>query len=405
MNDKNMIIAGAIAIGIYLFSQGKAIFSAATQKVAQKVDISILQVQWLRYMIAHAAAFKITGKEVAVLKAEVARREAAWKAAHKTAPKRVGQPTTRAAYIAAAQKAAARKKIRREAARKIGKIIGKKVAQKVVPRISEETGGRTGMALYIYLKKKAGGMRAALTQAVKAARTGSKIILPSSKWAGGRTGMALAIYLKKRVIALEQAAKQAKAAITRPPITRTAYIAAAQKAAAQKKIRQEAAQKIGKIIGKKVAQKVVPRVLEETGGRTGMALYIYLKKKAAGMRAAVTQAVNAARTGRILPFSRLAGGRTGMALAIFLKKRAIALEQAAKQAKAAITRPTSKLFPGAERSRIIPYSESSRHSYYGPKSHRLQNEGYGKGKAERDRKQALEFRLNELRALFPSSNL
>ena len=255
MNNKNIIIAGAIAIGIYLFSQGKAIFSAATQKVAQKVDISILQVQWLRYMIAHAAAFKITGKEVAVLKAEVARREAAWKAAHKTAPKRVGQPTTQAAYIAAA-----RKKIRREAARKIGKIIGKKVAQKVVPRISEETGGRTGMALYIYLKKKAGGMRAALTQAVKAARTGR--IPPSSKWAGGRTGMALAI---------------------------------------------------------------------------------------------------------------------------FLKKRAIALEQAAKQAKAAITRPASKLFSGAEKSRIIPYSESSKHSYYGPKSHKLQNEGY---RVEMNKRQA-----------------
>ena len=163
-----------------------------------------------------------------------------------------------------------------------------------------------------------------------------------------------------------------------PQYAKTAAQKAAQKAAAQKKIRQETAQKIGKIIGKKVGKKVVPRVLEETGGRTGMALYIYLKKKAAGMRAAVTQAVNAARTGSkiILPSSRWAGGRTGMALAIFLKKRAIALEQAAKQAKAAITRPTSKLFPGAERSRIIPYSESSRHSYYGPKSHKLQNEGY-----------------------------
>ena len=173
------------------------------------------------------------------------------------------------------------------------------------------------------------------------------------------------------------------------PTTRAAYIAAARKAAARKAairkaaarkaaIRKAIAQKIGKKIGKTVAQKVVPGVLKETGGRTGMALYIYLKKKAAGMRAAVTQAVNAARTGSkiILPFSRWAGGRTGMALAIFLKKRAIALEQAAEQAKAAITRPTSKLFPGAERSRIIPYSESSKHSYYGPKSHKLQNEGY-----------------------------
>ena len=92
MNDKNMIIAGAIAIGIYLFSQGKAIFSAAApqttgqktaQKVAQRGDISRLPVKQIRYMIAHAAALKITGKEVAVLKAEEARRVAAWKMAVK----------------------------------------------------------------------------------------------------------------------------------------------------------------------------------------------------------------------------------------------------------------------------------------------------------------------------------
>ena len=81
------------------------------------------------------------------------------------------------------------------------------------------------------------------------------------------------------------------------------------------------------------------------------------------------------------------------------------ITRAAARKKAQREAAARKLFPGAERSRIIPYSESSRHSYYGPKSHRLQNEGYGKGKAERDRKQALEFRLNELRALFPSSNL
>ena len=89
----------------------------------------------------------------------------------------------------------------------------KTAAQKVVPRVLEEAGGRTGMAQYIYLKKKAAAMQAAATQAVNAARTGSKIILPSSKWAGGRTGMALAIFLKKRAIALKQAAEQSKAAI------------------------------------------------------------------------------------------------------------------------------------------------------------------------------------------------
>ena len=315
MNKKEIIILAAIGAGVYILSQVKAmktyiapqyaktaaqkaaqkaaaqkkIRQEAAQKIAQKIaqkvaqmDISEMPVQLLRYLIAHAAAQEKTGKEMVALKAEVARRVAAWKVAQKAAPKRIGQPITRTAYIAAAQKAAAQKKIRQEAAQKIGKIIGKKVAQKVVPGVLEETGGRTGMALYIYLKKKAAAMRAAVTQAVNAARTGSKIILPSSKWAGGRTGMALAI---------------------------------------------------------------------------------------------------------------------------FLKKRAIALEQAAEQAKAAITRPTSKLFPGAERSRIIPYSESSRHSYYGPKSHKLQNEGYGKNKAKRDRKQALEFRLQELRNMFPSSNL
>ena len=257
MNNKNIIIAGAIAMGLYLFSQGKAIFSAhptqtMRQKAAQKVDIFRLPVAQIRYMIAHAAALKKTGKEVAALKAEEARRVAAHDAA--VAQKRIGQSITRAAYLAARRKAAARKATaRKAAAQKTGKIIGKKVAQKVAPKIIEETGGRTGMARYIYLKKKAAGMRAAVTQAVNAVRTGSKIILPFSRWAGGRTGMALAVYLKKR---------------------------------------------------------------------------------------------------------------------------AIALERAAEQAKAAITRPASKLFHGAEKSRIIPYSESSGHSYYGPKSRRLQNEGY-----------------------------
>ena len=188
--------------------------------------------------------------------------------------------------------------------------------------------------------------------------------------------IALGLYLFSQTKKIAQ-----KVALKRigQPTTWLEHIAALRKAAQRKAaLRKATAQKIGKKIGKTVAQKVVPGVLKETGGRRDMALYIYLKKKAAGMRAAVTQAVNAARTGSkiILPFSRWAGGRTGMALAIFLKKRAIALEQAAKQAKAAITRPTSKLFPGAERSRIIPYSESSRHSYYGPKSHKLQNEGY-----------------------------
>jgi len=159
MNNKNIIIAGAIAIGLYLFSQTKKIqYTTAAQKIAQrtrstatptvrkrtaqkiaqkiaqkvaqkvaqkKVDISKLPVQQLRYMIAHLMAQKKTGKEVIALKAELARREAAWSATHKVAPKRIGQPTTQAARIAALRKAAAQK---------IGKIIGKKVAQKVAQK-------------------------------------------------------------------------------------------------------------------------------------------------------------------------------------------------------------------------------------------------------------------------------
>jgi len=289
--NKNIIIAGIAAIGLYLFSQGKSIFSAAApqttgqrtaQKAAQKVDIYRLPVKQIRDMIAHAAAYGKTGKEVAALKAEEARRVLAWKLAHKVSQKKIGAPINRTAYLATVRKAAVQKKIRQEAAQKIGKIIGKKVAQKVVPQISEETGGRTGMALVLYFQKKAEAMHAAAAQAAKAVKTNSKVILPSSKWAGGLTGMALVKFLKRR---------------------------------------------------------------EE------------------------------------------------------------ALKRAAEQAEAAIARPTSKLFPGAERSRIIPYSESSKHSYYGPKSHKLQNEGYGKGKAERDKKQALEFRLNELRDMFPESEL
>ena len=152
MNNKNIIIAGAIAVGLYLFSQTKTtaqkiwptapstIRQRTAQKIAQKIaqkvapkrigqptteaariaallrataqkeNIFELPVQLLRYLIAHAAAQKKTGKEVVALKAEVARREAA--------------------YIAAKRKAA----VRKAAAQKIGKKIGKTVAQKVAQK-------------------------------------------------------------------------------------------------------------------------------------------------------------------------------------------------------------------------------------------------------------------------------
>ena len=95
--NKNIIIAGAIAVGLYLFSQTKKIqYTTAAQKVAQKV-----------------------------------------------APKRIGQPTAWAAYIAAKRKAA----VRKAAAQKIGKKIGKTVAQKISPKI------KTRRAVAQYLKK------------------------------------------------------------------------------------------------------------------------------------------------------------------------------------------------------------------------------------------------------------
>jgi len=258
VNKKGLIVAGAIAVGVFLLSQGKAIFSAhPMQTMRQKV-----------------------------------------------AQKRIGQPITHAAYIAALRKAAAQK---------IGKKIGKKVAQKVAPK---RIGHPTTRTAYIAAARRAAAIRKAAAQRA---------------W-------------------IERARKN--------------------------RIRKAAAQKIGKKIGKKVAQKVAPRVLEETGGRTGMALVIFLQKKARAMHAQVTQAVNAARTrSKVrLPSSKWAGGRTGMALVIYLRKREEAIKRAVAQAKAAV--PITKLFPGAEKSRIIPYSESSKHSYYGPKSHKLQNEGY-----------------------------
>ena len=138
------------------------------------------------------------------------------------------------------------------------------------------------------------------------------------------------------------------------PTTRAAYIAALRKAAARKKIRREAAQKIGKKIGKMVAQKIP------------------LKLKV--RRAVIAQ---------------------------YLKRQRPQIQR---------PRPTkkqiaSRLFSGAEKSRIIPYFESSKHSYYGPKSRKVLNPGYMEKRYKADQKQALEFRLNELRNMFQQSNL
>jgi len=227
-----------------------------------------------------------------------------------------------------------------------------------------------------------------------------------------------------------------------------ARIAAARKAAARK----AAAQKIGKKIGKTVAQKVAPKRI---GQPTTQAARIAAARKAAARKAAArknlihravevlpgvslhnlltvikppfikrigqptTQAARiaaarkaAARKAAAQKIGKKIGKTVAQKIPQKVKARRAVMAYYAKRQRPQIQRPrptkkqiASRLFSGAEKSRIIPYSESSKHSYYGPKSHRLQNEGYGKGQAERERKQALEFRLNELRAMFPESNL
>ena len=82
-----------------------------------------------------------------------------------------------------------------------------------------------------------------------------------------------------------------------------------------------------------------------------------------------------------------------------VQKREEAIKRAIVQAKAAV--PITKLFPGAEKSRIIPYSESSKHSYYGPKSHKVLNEGYMEKRYKADLKQAEEDEMNALFDMFP----
>ena len=152
-----------------------------------------------------------------------------------------------------------------------------------------------------------------------------------------------------------------------------------------------------KITNTTTAQKVAPKRI---GQPTTWAEHMAALRKAA-IRKATAQKIG-----------KKIGETVAQKIPQYLRIRRALMARYAKRQRPRIQRPrptkkqiASRLFSGAEKSRIIPYSESSKHSYYGPKSHRLQNEGYGKGKAERDRKQALEFRLNELRAMFPLSNL
>jgi len=192
-------------------------------------------------------------------------------------------------------------------------------------------------------------------------------------------------------------------------------------------IRQRTAQKIAQKIAQKVAQKVAPKRIGQSTTQAARivaarkaaarkaAIRIVAARKAAARKAAIRKAAArkaAVRKAAAQKIGKKIGKTVAQKIPLNVKIRRAVMAQYAKRQRPQIQRPrptkkqiASRLFPGAEKSRIIPYSESRKHSYYGPKSHRLQNEGYGKGKAERDRKQALEFRLNELRDMFPESNL
>ena len=143
-------------------------------------------------------------------------------------------------------------------------------------------------------------------------------------------------------------------------------------------VRQRTAQKIAQ----RIAQKVAPKRI---GQPTTRAAYIAARIAAAQKKAVLRKAA-AQKIGKKV------GKKVAQTIALKIKAIRAAKARFAKRLRPQIQRPNSskkraasKLFPGAEKSRIIPYSESSRHSYYGPKSRKLQNEGY---RVEMNKRQA-----------------
>jgi len=149
--NKNIILAGAIAIGLYLFSQGKAIFSAhSTQTMRQKVAERVPERRLVLPAIPmpKKVAQKRIGHPITRVAYLAALRKVAQKrighpitraaylaALREVAQKRIGHPITRAAYVAALREASAQKAaVRKAAVRKIGKKIAQKVAQKVAKK-------------------------------------------------------------------------------------------------------------------------------------------------------------------------------------------------------------------------------------------------------------------------------
>jgi len=169
MHKKEIIILAAIGAGVYILSQVKAMKT------------------YIAPQHAKTAAEKI-----------------AEKIAQKVAPKRIGQPTTQAAYIAAAQKAAAQKKIRQEAAQKIAQRIAQKVAQKVAPK---KIGQPTTWLAHIAALRKAAQRKAAIRKAA-AQKIGKKI--------GKTVAQSMAQKIKTLRAARARYAKRQRPQIQRP---------------------------------------------------------------------------------------------------------------------------------------------------------------------------------------------
>jgi len=178
MNKKEIIILAAIGAGVYILSQVKAMKT------------------YIAPQHAKTAAEKI-----------------AEKIAQKVAPKRIGQPTTQAAYIAAAQKAAAQKKIRQEAAQKIAQRIAQKVAQKVAPK---KIGQPTTWLAHIAALRKAAQRKAAIR---KAAQRKAAIRKAAAQKIGKKIGKTVAQSMAQKIKTL-RAARARYAKRQRPQIQR-----------------------------------------------------------------------------------------------------------------------------------------------------------------------------------------
>ena len=153
-------------------------------------------------------------------------------------------------------------------------------------------------------------------------------------------------------------------------------------------IRQRTAQKIAHKVAQKVAQKVAPKRI---GQPTTWLAFIAAKRKAAARKAAIRKAA-AQKIGKKI------GKRVAQKIPQYLRVRRALIALHAKRQRPQIQRPrpnkkhiATRLFSGAEKSRIIPYSESSRHSYYGPKTHKVFNEGY---RVELNKRQARSVEAN-----------